>query len=241
MKIRVLRWSSLFALAAACGGRSTEVPNGESADETIAVARIGLGSSLPSCLESTAGAVYYVVADAQLVYCDGARYQDVELESELSWLVSAGTAAACAHGGSTLSTGPDTNGNGKLDQREIVASATACNGAPSPPLPTCSAHEVSTAAGCLCIAGYTRASATAPCTELPATPSKPTGEDQPCTTDADCAGFEASFCDNFVSLTCLVRGCSVVPDSCFAGKECCDLSAFGLPMTLCIAEGACQN
>jgi hypothetical protein len=73
-----------------------------------------------------------------------------------------------------------------------------------------------------------------------ATGTKPTGEDQPCVSDADCTGFEATFCESLVTSTCLVRGCSVASDSCFAGKECCDLSAFGLP-TLCIAAGVCQQ
>jgi hypothetical protein len=69
--------------------------------------------------------------------------------------------------------------------------------------------------------------------------AKPTGEDQPCQSDADCARFDASFCDVFVTGTCLVRGCTVAPDNCYQGKECCDLSDFGLP-TLCIAEGVCN-
>jgi hypothetical protein len=33
----------------------------------------------------------------------------------------------------------------------------------------------------------------------------------------------------------LVEGCSLSPDDCFAGTECC---TFG-PTTLCIEEGAC--
>ena len=70
--------------------------------------------------------------------------------------------------------------------------------------------------------------------------TRPTGEDMPCSSSADCAGFEATFCDTFVTGTCLVSGCTVVPDSCSAGKECCDLSSFGLP-PLCIAAGACAN
>jgi len=67
-----------------------------------------------------------------------------------------------------------------------------------------------------------------------------TGEDLPCLSDVDCAGYQANFCDVFVTNTCMVRGCRVAPDSCSAGKQCCDLSAFGLP-TLCLAAGVCQN
>jgi hypothetical protein len=66
------------------------------------------------------------------------------------------------------------------------------------------------------------------------------GEGQPCTSQNDCAGFDATFCDVFVTGSCLVRDCTVTPDSCSAGKECCDLTNFGLP-TLCIAEGACAD
>jgi hypothetical protein len=56
-----------------------------------------------------------------------------------------------------------------------------------------------------------------------------------------CEGKEASFCDSFVSGTCLVPNCTLAPDNCFVGKECCDLSSFGLPITLCVAAGACQS
>jgi hypothetical protein len=43
-----------------------------------------------------------------------------------------------------------------------------------------------------------------------------------------------------VSFSCLVPNCTLPPnDSCFTGKECCDLTNFGLPMTLCVAAGAC--
>lgn len=245
---RVLAIVSLLALCAACGGRSTGVPSEEPSDGTtapgdpVAVPRITLRSALPSCSKTATGALYYVVQDRLLVYCDGASYQDLALDYELepNQMVTTGTAPSCAHGGTTVSVGLDSDDDGKLDQPERVGSVTACNAAPSPVPAACTAREEATPAGCVCAAGYVRVTPTAPCTELPAAPSKPTGEDAPCTTDTDCAGFEASFCDIFVTGTCLVRNCSVTPNSCFTGKECCELSAFGLP-TLCIAAGACGN
>ncbi|MEY2935134.1 MAG: hypothetical protein RL033_5883 [Pseudomonadota bacterium] len=103
----------------------------------------------------------------------------------------------------------------------------------------CGDNEMASNAGCLCIAGYARNSAADAC--APSTVPLPTGQDTPCTTAADCAGFEASYCDNFVSFSCLVPGCTVSPDNCSDGKDCCDLSNFGLPMTLCIQAGACQS
>jgi hypothetical protein len=30
-------------------------------------------------------------------------------------------------------------------------------------------------------------------------------------------------------------------DNCFSGTECCDLSAFGIAMPVCIPAGACQS
>lgn len=245
MNRRLLWVSSFLALAAACGGRSTGLAEDDSPVDTSGVNRIALRSSLPSCGKKTAGTAYYVVRDEQLVYCDGVSHQDVSMDSDSSWVFAAVTVSSCTYGGSRLSAGPDENGNGKLDAQEVVASATACNRAPSAtppadPLPTCAVHEEATLTGCSCVAGYVRASATSPCTALPATPAKPHGEDMPCSRDADCVGFEATFCDVYVTRSCLVPNCSLTPDSCSVGKECCDLASFGLP-TLCIAAGACSN
>jgi hypothetical protein len=69
----------------------------------------------------------------------------------------------------------------------------------------------------------------------------PTGIGQSCTSDADCAGTEATYCDTFVNHACLVQGCTVDPDNCFPGWECCDLTAFGFPAPLCIPEGDCTT
>jgi hypothetical protein len=97
-----------------------------------------------------------------------------------------------------------------------------------------------TSLGCVdssgCNGGYACNTAASP----PYCQRPPSGAGLSCTTDADCAGKEATFCDTFVTGTCLVRDCTLEPDSCFTGSECCDLSGFGLP-ALCIAAGACQE
>jgi hypothetical protein len=67
----------------------------------------------------------------------------------------------------------------------------------------------------------------------------PLGAGAACTSAADCAGGEATYCDTMITSSCLVSGCSVSPDSCFPGSECCDLTPFGLP-TLCVAAGGCS-
>ena len=69
----------------------------------------------------------------------------------------------------------------------------------------------------------------------------PLGAGMPCTSNDDCAGTEATYCDVFVSGTCLVEGCTVDPNDYFEGTECCDLSAFGIPLPICIPEGACAS
>lgn len=253
MNRRVLCVSFLLALASACGGRSTELVEEEGSGETLALARISLRSSLPSCGASTAGTVYYVVRDEQLVYCDGESHQNVELDFSSSWLVSAGTAASCAQGGSLLRTGPDTNGNGKLDPQEVVASASACHAASGAQGTGGSRGGLGSGsggdggdhgwAGSGGDRGWAGTGGVAGTTSTGGTTSnvpQGTGEGLPCDSAADCAGFQANFCDTFVSGTCLISGCNVSPDSCSTGKECCDLSTFGLP-TLCIAAGACAN
>jgi hypothetical protein len=67
----------------------------------------------------------------------------------------------------------------------------------------------------------------------------PLGLNTPCTSPADCEGTEATFCDSFMTHSCQVQGCSLDPDNCFSGYECCDLSMFGLPEPLCVPTGAC--
>ena len=58
-----------------------------------------------------------------------------------------------------------------------------------------------------------------------------------CTSAADCAGTDATFCDTYQSHTCIVAGCTVGDGACPRGTLCCDFSQYGFG-TLCAA--ACQ-
>jgi hypothetical protein len=58
-----------------------------------------------------------------------------------------------------------------------------------------------------------------------------------CTSNADCVGTDAVFCDTYQSHTCIVQGCSLTADDCPRDNTCCDFSSYGLG-TLC--AGACQ-
>lgn len=66
----------------------------------------------------------------------------------------------------------------------------------------------------------------------------PLGVGQKCTTSADCASFEATYCESIQSHVCLVQGCTKAPNSCFPGNDCCDLTSVGLP-TVCVPTGTC--
>jgi hypothetical protein len=67
----------------------------------------------------------------------------------------------------------------------------------------------------------------------------PVGAGMSCTSSADCAGTEATYCESFVSHSCLVENCSVATNNCFPGTNCCDFSAtLGIPNPICIA-GTC--
>lgn len=104
----------------------------------------------------------------------------------------------------------------------------------------CGENEMASPVGCVCVSGFARTGGAGPC--LPSDAVLPTGQDEHCEAQEDCAGYEASFCDTLVSFTCLVPNCTVSPDSCSEGKDCCDISALGLGVsTLCIAQGLCQT
>lgn len=67
----------------------------------------------------------------------------------------------------------------------------------------------------------------------------PTGFGAACTVPEDCADSESTFCDS-IQMKCTVQDCTVAPDSCPAGYDCCDLSAFAFPV-MCIPAGACTQ
>jgi hypothetical protein len=69
----------------------------------------------------------------------------------------------------------------------------------------------------------------------------PAGAGMSCASDADCAGTEATYCDAFMQHACLVQGCNVTVNDCFAGTECCDLSMYGVPEPICVPAGACKT
>lgn len=66
----------------------------------------------------------------------------------------------------------------------------------------------------------------------------PTGVGHTCSSSADCAGFEATYCETLQAHVCLVQGCTKSPNTCFSGNDCCDLTMVGLP-TLCVPTGTC--
>jgi hypothetical protein len=71
----------------------------------------------------------------------------------------------------------------------------------------------------------------------------PTGDGDPCTTDAQCAGKEATFCEIYMSHVCYVEGCSLTANDCFPGKECCDLgpkSGGLVKKQICVKAGTCN-
>ena len=114
-----------------------------------------------------------------------------------------------------------------------VAGATGCV--------SCAENEVpDPVAGCACAEGYVRPAAGAVCTALPPDVHPPSGVGKACMAAADCAGLDASYCEAGFSHSCVVADCTVSPNSCFTGTECCDFTSFGLPR-LCIPAGMCPT
>jgi hypothetical protein len=66
-------------------------------------------------------------------------------------------------------------------------------------------------------------------------PAGPEGLGEPCTTNADCAGTDATFCDTLITQSCLVEGCALGGSDCLPGYECQDLSMFGAAGNVCVA------
>jgi hypothetical protein len=72
----------------------------------------------------------------------------------------------------------------------------------------------------------------------------PSGDGQSCSSDDDCEGTEATYCEIYDTHVCHVQGCSLAPNDCFPGQDCCDLSvASGGIVTklICVAAGTCPH
>ena len=63
----------------------------------------------------------------------------------------------------------------------------------------------------------------------------PTGLGDSCTTQADCAGKEASYCEVLAAHVCLVNDCASNTAGCPSGFVCCDLTTF-VGTSLCVIE-----
>lgn len=125
----------------------------------------------------------------------------------------------------------------------------------------CGSNEVIRADSCNCLPGYERVTPEDECTALPPTP--PPGDNDAglggdlnltggtttlpggglgdsCTSPADCAGKDASFCESFSLMQCTVSGCDLANDNCPDTYVCCDLSSVGVMDPLCLPGGCSQ-
>lgn len=70
----------------------------------------------------------------------------------------------------------------------------------------------------------------------------PTGQGMHCAKNADCAGTEATYCENHNTFMCFVEGCSLTENDCFTGYQCCDLAALSsgiIQKKICVKSGTC--
>jgi hypothetical protein len=54
---------------------------------------------------------------------------------------------------------------------------------------------------------------------------QPAGLGKACEAPADCAGTEATFCESFVTHSCIIEKCLGHPEVCPSGNVCCDMTA----------------
>lgn len=111
----------------------------------------------------------------------------------------------------------------------------------------CPDNEVAAGIACVCAAGHVRGGQgrCEPAGDGGAE-ALPEGQGEPCASSADCADFEATFCDTLQSNSCLVQGCATGDSTCLTSEECCDLSVYpvaGLDQAggICIPQGLCDT
>jgi hypothetical protein len=138
-------------------------------------------------------------------------------------------------GGTCVQGGPGTS-------CDLTASTSSCM---DPDFPVCRDHgdgngycTVTCDSNTDCPHGFTCDTTVTPATCKTAA----TGEGDACAAQADCAGKDASYCENVILHKCIVPSCAVnSPISCSEGWSCCDVRPLGLNMTLCIPEGECPT
>lgn len=67
----------------------------------------------------------------------------------------------------------------------------------------------------------------------------PQGLGTACEASADCAGFEASYCESVSAHACLVNDCAPDPDKCHGDWVCCDIGL--LSQSLCIPPSELED
>ena len=224
--------------------RAGDRPNHEAMGD-LSLPRVSLLALVASFLASGAGCLYdpedrcgdrQHLDDGDTCVCDaGAIAVDGRCQPCPDGEIVAGAVCACAPGtvrdpATKACVVPPTG------QGAACAAATPCETAEDP---RCTAdgycsRDCSVSADC--VGGYACDLAA----EVPYCVRPPSGQQQPCASNADCAGLEASYCETTVGHVCLVPGCAVGGDDCFIGWSCCDLTGF-LGTTLCLPEGQCPS
>lgn len=116
-------------------------------------------------------------------------------------------------------------------------------------MPCSGDHEEAMNGTCQCVSGYKRMGKS--CVEevdagrspeiADAAPKAPSGQDTACSSQDDCASFDADFCLPFPpTRNCAVRNCANKQTTCAGDRVCCDVSgASGIFPELMMADGIC--
>jgi hypothetical protein len=67
----------------------------------------------------------------------------------------------------------------------------------------------------------------------------PTGFGAQCASAADCASFEATYCETASAKVCLVNDCKANPDICYGDQVCCDILLIGT--SICVPPDQLEN
>jgi len=71
--------------------------------------------------------------------------------------------------------------------------------------------------------------------------SGPTGMGVPCSSNADCAPFDAKLCDVVMTHACVLDRCATGDNICPMDSVCCDLSNLAEGVSVCVDEGQLES